>query len=63
MYGDNTLGILFVIFIFCIFAAVGYYAAKSEYQHDTFDCTNTCGGKHSIEYYVDNNKVCFCEVK
>jgi hypothetical protein len=61
MYGDNTLGALVVVFILCIFAAFGYSAAKAEYQHDTFDCTNTCGGKHSIQYYVENNKVCFCE--
>jgi hypothetical protein len=61
MYGDNTLGALVVVFILDISAAFGYSAAKAEYQHDTFDCTNTCGGKHSIESYVGNNKVCFCE--
>jgi len=62
MHNDNTLGVLVVVFIF-IFFALGYGAAKSEYQHDTFNCTNTCGGKHSIESYVGNNKVCFCEAK
>jgi hypothetical protein len=63
MHNDNTLGGLLVVFILCIFAAFGYCTAKAEYQHDTFDCTNTCDGKHSIQYYINNNKVCFCEVK
>ena len=46
----------FVVFI------MGLWAGLTMYRHDTFDCTNVCDGKHSIQYYIDNNKVCFCEV-
>jgi hypothetical protein len=63
MNNDNYAGGVLIVLILGLFFAFGFLAAKSNYQHDTFDCTNTCGGKHSIQYYVDNNKVCFCEVK
>lgn len=62
MNGDNFVASLIVLILVLTFA-FGYGAGQSSYKHDVFDCTNTCGGKHSIEYYVDNNKVCFCEAK
>ena len=62
MGGDNLVG--FAIFLILgLFFGLGYGAGQSSYKHDVFDCTNTCDGKHSIQYYVDNNKVCFCEAK
>ena len=59
---DPTIVFLLVLILVLTFA-FGYGAGQSSYKHDVFDCTNTCGGKHSIQYYVDNNKVCFCEAK
>ena len=54
-----------IVFVTALAAIISYligsFVAVSRFQHDTFDCTNTCGGKHSIESYVGNNKVCFCE--
>jgi hypothetical protein len=62
MSGDNPV-VFLIPLILAIFFAFGYSAGQSSYKHDTFGCTNTCGGKHSIQYYVDNIKVCYCEVK
>ena len=63
MSGDYVV-FLFVLILDLIFAfALGLGAGQASYKHDTFDCTNTCGGKHTIQYYVDNNKVCYCEAK
>jgi len=64
MSGDNPVVFLFVFILDLSLAlALGYGVGQSSYKHDTFDCTNTCGGKHSIQYYVDNIKVCYCEVR
>ena len=64
MSGDNPVVFLFVFILDLSLAlALGYGVGQSSYKHDTFDCTNICGGKHSIQYYVENNKVCYCEVR
>ena len=44
-------GVGLVVFV------MGFWSALTMYRHDTFDCTNTCGGKHSIY----NNNICYCE--
>ena len=44
-------GIVLGIFV------LGFLSALALFKHDTFDCTNLCGGKHSIY----NNNVCYCE--
>jgi hypothetical protein len=62
MSGDNLV-VFLILLILAIFFAFGCGAGQSSYKHDTFDCTNICGGKHSIQYYVENNKVCYCEVR
>jgi hypothetical protein len=62
MSSDHPILFLLVLILVLCFA-FGYGAGQSSYKHDTFDCTNICGGKHSIQYYVENNKVCYCEVK
>ena len=64
MSGDNPVVFLLVFILDLSLAlALGYGAGQSSYKHDTFDCTNICGGKHTIQYYVENNKVCYCEAK
>ena len=64
MSGDNPVVFFLVLILDLFFAlALGYGVGQSSYKHDTFDCTHICGGKHSIQYYVENNKVCYCEVK
>ena len=64
MSGDRADVFLLVLILVLFFAlSLGYGIGQSRYKHDTFDCTNTCGGKHSIQYYVENNKVCYCEVR
>ena len=45
------VGIVLGIFV------MGFWSGLMIYKHDTFDCTNTCKGKHSI--YTNN--VCYCE--
>ncbi len=62
-YEDRTAFAILIIFGFSLGVFVmGLWAGLTMYRHDTFDCTNVCDGKHSIQYYIDNNKVCFCEV-
>ena len=61
MSGDNP--VVFLLVLILVLLSLGYGAGQSSYKHDTFDCTNICGGKHSIQYYVENNKVCYCEAK
>jgi len=64
MSSDHPVVFLFVFILDLSFAlALGYGVGQSSYKHDTFDCTNICGGKNSIQYYVENNKVCYCEVR
>ena len=46
-------GIVLGIFV------IGFLSALAFFKHDTFDCTNTCDGKHSI--YTNN--VCYCKVE
>lgn len=59
MKGDY-FGWFLVFVILGLFFAFGFGAGRDSYKHDTFDCTNTCGGKHSIQYA---NKACYCEAK
>ena len=47
------VGIVLAIFTICFWSAT-----TSMYKHDTFDCMNSCGGKHSIY----NNNACYCKV-
>lgn len=49
------IGIALGIFV------MGFWSALTFYRHDTFNCTNSCGGKHSI--YNTNTKICYCEVE
>ena len=56
---NNGVGLLFLVgFVLAIFV-MGFWSGLKIYKHDTFDCTNTCDGKHSIY----NNNVCYCEVQ
>ena len=62
MYNDNSIGVIFITLVLGIFFGLGFWISKSSYQHDTFDCTNVCGGRHSIQHSVNNVKVvCYCE--
>lgn len=63
MSGNHPVVFLLLLILFLFFALSLGYGIQSRYKHDTFDCTNICGGKHSIQYYIKNNKVCYCEVK
>lgn len=48
------------IFIVCLAAVaigIGAMMGRAEYPRDTFDCTNTCKGLHSIF----NGGKCYCE--
>ena len=54
----TLVGIVLAIFV------IGFWSVLTIYKHDTFDCTNVCGGKHSIQHSVNNVKVvCYCEAK
>jgi hypothetical protein len=55
----NSDGTSFLVFggIIAIFM-MGVWTALTFYKYDTFDCTNSCGGKHSI--YTNN--ACYCKV-
>jgi hypothetical protein len=57
---NNEAGglLVFVGIVLAIFV-MGFWSALTIYKHDTFDCTNTCDGNHSI--YTNN--VCYCEAK
>ena len=46
-------GIVLGIFV------MGFWSALALFKHDTFVCTNLCGGKHSIY----NNDACYCKVE
>jgi hypothetical protein len=60
---ERTMAVIACGFFLTIGGLIGATTFWSCVKFDTFDCTNTCGGKHSIQYYVENNKVCYCEVK
>lgn len=45
-------GIVLGIFV------IGFWLALALYKYDTYDCTNLCGGKHSIY----NNNACYCKI-
>jgi hypothetical protein len=54
---NDAGGLLVLVGIVLAIFTIGFWSATSMYKHDTFDCTNLCGGKHSIY----NNNVCYCE--
>lgn len=56
MNNDDVGTFVLGIFALGIFV-MGFWSGLMIYKHDTFDCTNTCAGKHSI--YTNN--VCYCE--
>ena len=56
MTGDWFVGAL-ISGLAAMFFGLGHCAAASLYKADTFDCTNKCGGAHSIEL----NQKCYCE--
>ena len=54
---NDVRSILVLIVIFLGFFLLGFVSAIKLYNHDTFDCTNTCGGAH----YVYSDNACYCE--
>jgi hypothetical protein len=56
-YEDRTAFATIIVGLFLGVFVMGLWAGLTMYRHDTFDCTNVCGGKHSIY----NNNVCYCE--
>jgi 6-phosphogluconolactonase (cycloisomerase 2 family) len=58
---NDAGGLLVLVGIVLAIFTIGFWSATSMYKHDTFDCTNSCGGKHSI--YNTNTKICYCEVE
>lgn len=52
--GAIVLGILVTLLI-----VLGAWAGSASFQRDTFECTNACGGKHSIRFEKD----CYCKVE
>ncbi len=55
---NEAAGLSVLVGIVLGFFVMGFWSALTNYKHDTFDCTNSCGGKHSI--YTNN--VCYCKV-
>ena len=55
---NDAGGLLVLVGIVLAIFTIGFWSATNMYKHDTFDCTNLCGGKHSIY----NNNACYCEV-
>lgn len=55
---DTAVGAGVIGAIAMLLITLGVWLGAAPYRHDTFDCTNKCGGAHSIEL----NQTCFCEV-
>lgn len=51
--GAGVIGAVAMLLI-----TLGIWLGAASYQHDTFDCTNKCDDKHSIEL----NHKCYCEI-
>jgi len=48
---------IFIISLAAVAVGIGGMLVRAEYPRDTFDCTNTCKGLHSIA----NGGKCYCE--
>jgi hypothetical protein len=55
---DRGALLTLIVGIVLVFFVTGFWTALTLYKHDTFECTNLCGGKHSIY----NNDACYCKI-
>jgi hypothetical protein len=56
--GYDNVGVLMFVGLVLMIYLIGFGVGMKQYSHDTFDCTNSCGGAHSV--YNDNT--CYCKV-
>ena len=58
---DNYAGVLVLAGIVLLNFMIGFWSASAFWKEDTFNCTNTCSGRHSI--YNTDTKICYCEAE